>query len=196
MKNLIDFYNDSAQLWAEWYDNETLLPYLKKFLTYLPKKPRILDLCCGAGYESMRLSKLGASVVGIDISEEELKIARDRNPSIEFYNKNILQSYADLGEFDGLICVAGLVHIEESQLTLAFSHMYEILKNNSYILIVVKDGCEIKETCEYNGEIYERKFISYTLDKLIQHSNMYFNFVEEMKSENKWRYYIFKKNQK
>ena len=68
MKGIIDFYDDSAKSWAdEWYENEMLLPYLKKFLNAIKKsQPRILDLCCGAGYESMRLKNLGASVVGAD----------------------------------------------------------------------------------------------------------------------------------
>ncbi len=194
MKNLLDFYNDSAELWANnWYNNETLLPYLKRLLSYLPINPRVLDLCCGAGYESMRLLRLGASVVGIDISEKELKIAKERNPELEFYNKNILNSYKDLGEFDGLVCIAGLVHIEENDLKKAFKNMDEVLKDNGYMLIVVRDGDEIKETSEYNGEIYARKFISYTLEKLKEHSKKYFKFVENIESIDKWKYYIFKK---
>lgn len=80
MKNCKDFYNDTAQMWADnWYGNESLLPYLKKFLNFINKdNPKILDLGCGAGYESMRLKYLGAKVVGIDFSEKELEIAREK----------------------------------------------------------------------------------------------------------------------
>ena len=39
MKSLIDYYDDYAESWADrWYPNETLLPYLKEFLSYLPQE--------------------------------------------------------------------------------------------------------------------------------------------------------------
>ncbi len=79
MKSLIDYYDDSAELLANnWYESDELLPNLKRFLSYLPKLPKVLDLCCGAGYESMRIHKLGAEVVGADLSEGELKIVREK----------------------------------------------------------------------------------------------------------------------
>ena len=35
MKSCIDFYDDSASVWADdWYANEQLLPYLKKWAAY------------------------------------------------------------------------------------------------------------------------------------------------------------------
>jgi len=194
MKDLIDFYDDTALEWEKnWYDNETLLPYLKEFMKLLPDSPRVLDLCCGAGYESMRLQKLGAKVVGADLSEKSLEIARRRNEDIEFYKRDMLISYKDLGEFDGLVCIAGLVHVKEDDLTKAFKNMYEVVKDNGYIFIVVKDGNEIKETSEFNGEIYARTFYQYTLDKLCEKSKNLFEFTSELESQDKWRYYIFKK---
>lgn len=193
MKSLVDFYNDTAEVWAkDWYENEALLPYLKKFISYLPNNPKILELCCGAGYDSMRLAKLGADVVGIDISEKELEIAREHNPELKFYNRDILKSYKDLGEFNGLVCVAGLIHIENKDMELAFKNMSEVLKDNSYIFLVVKDGDEIKTSTNFNGENYERNFICYTLDKLKEYSKDYFEFVEELESQDVWKYYIFK----
>jgi 2-polyprenyl-3-methyl-5-hydroxy-6-metoxy-1,4-benzoquinol methylase len=85
MKGVKDFYNKTANEWAkEWYSNETMLPLLKKFRELFDIKPRILDAGCGAGYESMRLACLGAEVVGIDISEESINIARIKNPKCHF----------------------------------------------------------------------------------------------------------------
>lgn len=194
MKDLIDFYDDSATEWEKnWYDNETLLPYLKEFMKLLPDSPRVLDLCCGAGYESMRLKNLGANVVGVDLSEKSLEIARRRNPKIPFYKRNMLTSYSDLGEFDGIACIAGIVHIWEEDLVTAFTNMYEVVKDGGYIFIVVKDGDEIKETSEFNGVTYARNFIQYTLDKLCNKTENLFKFIKELESEDKWRFYIFKK---
>jgi hypothetical protein len=56
MRNTKDFYNKTAGEWADkWYEDEALLPYLKEFISFLSQNPNVLDLCCGAGYESMRM---------------------------------------------------------------------------------------------------------------------------------------------
>lgn len=138
MKSCKDYYNDSAKAWADdWYENETLLPYLTAFIKRINmKSPRVLDLCCGAGYESMRLKNLGAKVTGLDYSEKELEIARQKNPEIEFYERNMLDFYKDLGSFDGIACIAGIVHLEPAELKLAFKNMAEVLKTGGYLLLV------------------------------------------------------------
>ena len=195
MKSLIDYYDDYAEMWAErWYNNETLLPYLKQFIELLPKKAKVLDLCCGAGYESMRLKNLGANVIGADLSEKSIEIARKHNPTIEFYVKDMLKSYKDLGTFDGLACVAGLVHLPENQLELAFKNMNEVLKDNGYLFIVVRNGDRITKSIEVDRQEYAREFYCYTLDKIKLYSEKYFQFVKELEQNEDWRFYILKKN--
>ena len=199
MKTLIDYYDDFAEKWAnEWYENEALLPYLKQFVETLPENSRVLDLCCGAGYESMRLNKLGVNVVGADLSEKSIEIAKQYNPTIDFYVKDMLKSYKDLGLFDGIVCIAGLIHLPEDKLEIAFRNMHEVLKDDSFILIVVKDGDRITKSIEVDGIEYAREFYCYTLDKIKQHSEKYFEFFKELTLSNDWsagtwKYYILKK---
>lgn len=194
MKTLIEYYDDYADMWAEkWYSNETLLPYLKQFLEFLPKNAKVLDLCCGAGYESMRLKNLGIDVIGADLSEKSIEIAKQHNPTIDFYVKDMLKSYKDLGNFDGIACIAGLVHIPENQLELAFKNMNEVLKDNAYLFIVVRNGDKITKSVEIDGVEYAREFYCYTLDKIKQYSKKYFKFVKELESNDDWRYYILTK---
>ncbi|MBQ9790578.1 MAG: methyltransferase domain-containing protein [Clostridia bacterium] len=194
-KSLIDYYDDYAEAWAEkWYGDDQLMPYLRRFLAYLPASPKVLDLCCGAGYESMRMQGLGADVVGIDLSSKSILIAREKNPEIIFHVRDMLESYKDIGEFDGIACIAGLVHIDESNLEVAFKNMHEVLKVGGYLFVVVRDGDEITQSVTVDGTEYARRFFCYTLDKLKQHAQSYFEFIEEMKSETKWRYYLFKRN--
>lgn len=42
------------------------------------KGKKVLDYCCGEGGTSVKLAQLGCDVTGIDISDEEIKIARQR----------------------------------------------------------------------------------------------------------------------
>jgi len=61
-----EYYNDISEEFAkDWYENDSMLPVLKEFISLLPSAPKILDMGCGAGYESMRLKHLGADVTGI-----------------------------------------------------------------------------------------------------------------------------------
>jgi SAM-dependent methyltransferase len=45
-------------------------------------KKRVLHISCGTGEASAQLAELGAVVTGVDPSEEELEVARERAPSI------------------------------------------------------------------------------------------------------------------
>ena len=75
------FYNLTAEKTAdEWYENFVLMPSIEEFVALLQEKPRVLDLGCGGGYESMRLTKASAQVLGVDFSEESIRIAKDRLP--------------------------------------------------------------------------------------------------------------------
>ena len=194
MKTLIDYYDDYAEAWAEkWYTDETVLPYLTEFVSLLPKNATVLDLCCGAGYESMRLKRLGVNVVGADLSEKSIQIAQKRNPEIKFYVKDMLISYTDLGLFDGIACIAGLVHLPEEKLDVAFENMSEVLKPAAYVLIAVKNGDKITKSIEVDGKEYAREFYCYTINKIIEHSTKYFRFYKEIESKDDWRFYILQK---
>src|SRR5574344_2151607 len=69
------------------------------FLKFLRKKDlivtnlNILDLGCGVGKNSVYLAKLDNKVIGIDISPEAIKIAKERagkeSPDIDFRVGNI-----------------------------------------------------------------------------------------------------------
>ncbi|MFA6941730.1 MAG: class I SAM-dependent methyltransferase [Clostridiaceae bacterium] len=199
MKNTKDFYNKTAVEWAEkWYDDETLLPYLMEFMSYLPKKPRVLDLCCGAGYESMRMHRLGADVTGLDFSEKSILIAKERNPDIRFVVEDMLNDYSYLGKFDGTAVIAGLVHLPDEKLTGAFDMIYKVLNDNGFLFAVVKDGTGKDSKSSYksiDGEDYERDFYLHSLEELNRYSAGKFIFVEEVMPdiESLWKYYIFRK---
>lgn len=198
MNDTKDFYNKTAREWADtWYEDEALLPYLKEFINYLPQNPRILDLCCGAGYESMRMQKLGANVTGLDFSEESIRIAKELNPNINFFIDDMLNDYSYLGKFDGCVVIAGLVHLPNDKLSKAFDQINKILYDDSFIFIVVKDGSGKSLKSSYttiDGKDYDRNFYLHTLEELKLYSEGKFLFVKELLMEEKssWKYYIFK----
>lgn len=194
MKTLIDYYDDYAEAWAEkWYADSTLLPYLTEFVKLLPSNATVLDLCCGAGYESKRLTNLGVKVVGVDLSKKSIEIAKQHNPNLNFFVKDMLLPYTDLGKFNGVACIAGLVHLPEDKLEVAFKNMHDVLLDGGYVFVAVKNGDKVIKSIEVDGKEYAREFYCYTLTKLIEHSTKYFNFINELESKDDWKYYIFQK---
>ena len=45
---------------------------------------RLLDVACGPGYVSEAARALGAETLGVDFSPEMLRLARERNPGLDF----------------------------------------------------------------------------------------------------------------
>jgi SAM-dependent methyltransferase len=199
VKTIKDFYDKTAPEWAnKWYEDESLLPYLKEFFNYLPQNPRILDLCCGAGYESMRMKKLGADVTGLDFSQESIRIAKERNSDIKFVVEDMLNDYSYLGKFDGSVVIAGLIHLPNEKLSESFEQIYKILRDGGFLFIAVRDGVGKSEKSSYttiDGEDYDRDFYFHTLEELKLYSVGKFDFIKELsiEKESAWKYYIFKR---
>ncbi len=124
-KGVRDFYNKTAREWADkFYADGENEPTLRAFMSGLPQGARVLDLCCGVGCDSMRLAKMGADVVGLDLSEESVAIARERNPGIPFYVGDMLEDYRHIGLVDAIVCIAGLVHVPTEKLRTAAEGLF------------------------------------------------------------------------
>lgn len=196
MKNTADFYNATALDWAKkGYSDESEIPALLDFVKQYPSGSRFLDLCCGCGYDSERIHALGYEVVGIDFSEESLKIAKERNPDITFYSDNLLNDYSYIGKVDAIFVIAGLVHIETDQLRQAFSRMHDVVQANGGLFITIREGkgkLFDRSLTVIDGEEYDRNFIAHTLDELVDAASGLFNFLREVGHDGTaWHNYIF-----
>jgi len=180
MDNNQRLYNSRAKTYAdEWYPNNTMLPTIKDFLGIIDKpKPRILDLGCGPGNESMRLHDQGAEIVGIDFSNECIKIAKERNPEITFYEMNYFDIDDSIGMFDGIFACSSLIHLNEQNLEAVLDILKNILKTHGYImdLFMLGEGPrttfpkigneEVERVCERRqpeklNELYNKKGFRY-----------------------------------
>jgi len=81
------------------------------------KGKRVLEIGCGIGTDTEQFAKAGASVVAVDLSDESLKIARDRialrglSDQVTFFNANAeeLVSTVPVETFD-LVYSFGVLH--------------------------------------------------------------------------------------
>ena len=136
------FYDLTARKTAdEWYGNSVLMPSIHEFIALLPGNPRVLDLGCGPGYESMRLTKAGARVVGVDFSQESIRVAKERCPEAQFELLDFrLLDPGSLGVFDGVFACASLIHISPPDLPGVWEQVRGILARDGLVVVIVREG--------------------------------------------------------
>ncbi len=200
MKGVQEYYDKTAAEWAaEGYGDEAYLPCLDEFLSLLPPGGRVLDLCCGAGYETGRIRARGFEALGLDFSGESLKIARQRSPGIAFYQGDMLEDYAHIGMVDGILLSAGLVHVETVDLPRAFARMAEVVRPGGLVLASIREGSgKLDEWSlrEIDGEQYDRNFIAHTPDEVIGAAEGLFSYCRELPSDMPiWRQLLFRRTE-
>lgn len=196
------FYDLTAEKTAdEWYKEELLNPTILDFISLLPEHPDILDLGCGTGHESMRLAKAGANVVGIDFSEECIRIARERNPYCRFEVMDFRFIREDLGKFDGIFACASLIHISPEEISGVFDNIAKILKEDGFIAVIVVDGEGIKESwsvLDVDGKQLNRTVYLYSKEMLIKEAErvgmrmIREGYLDPKLAAYGWKNYIFK----
>jgi 2-polyprenyl-3-methyl-5-hydroxy-6-metoxy-1,4-benzoquinol methylase len=81
-----DGYNVAAKAYSSVFrDQFKNNKHLDLLIEHLPEKASILDIGCGSGKPiDAYLVERGFSVIGIDISEEQIKLAKQNVPSADF----------------------------------------------------------------------------------------------------------------
>jgi ubiquinone/menaquinone biosynthesis C-methylase UbiE len=104
---------------------ETFAPIHDRVVAALEIEPgtRFLDVGCGTGGVALRAARAGASVVGIDISPDQLAKARraaeEQGLAIEFDEGDAQELPYRNGEFDAVASVFGAVFAPDQQRTAA-----------------------------------------------------------------------------
>ena len=138
-----EVFDGEARYYDSWYETklgafadevETKLA----FDMYTPEEESlVLDAGCGTGNFTFRLLKKGCRVVGIDISEDMLKKAREKaqkkDLSVAFHQMDMYQlDFAD-ESFDAVFSMATFEFIKEPQK--AYQELYRVLKPQGKLLI-------------------------------------------------------------
>src|SRR6266851_2532979 len=90
--------------WQHWQDRRTVNEWKDKrhemVLSFIRSlgldNPLILDVGCGPGWYTNKLSHFGR-VTGIDLSEEAITMARSRFPHITFFARNVYDDSLPIG---------------------------------------------------------------------------------------------------
>ena len=106
-------------------------------LPYDLKGMRILDAGCGTGTLSRMLDERGAEVVGVDISDKLIDVAKNRsaaNKNIEYFAGDMTEQ--SFGNFDYIIAMDSLIHYLPED-TLSSIAEFSKRANNSVLFTVI-----------------------------------------------------------
>lgn len=118
-------YDQLAEAWSTIRDGPTkkrvIWPTLEELLPVVDGK-RVLDVGCGDGYYAAELADRGADVLGVDVSEEMVRVARDRHgEAIDVRRADVTEGleFVDDGGFDLILCQHVFSHLPSLEAPLA-----------------------------------------------------------------------------
>jgi 2-polyprenyl-3-methyl-5-hydroxy-6-metoxy-1,4-benzoquinol methylase len=169
-----DIWNQNALFWDERMGegnsfHKTLIEPTQERLLNVRAGQRILDLACGNGQFSRRLVRLGACVLGVDISERMIERARARTAEpderIEFRIVDCTRADAliSLGEkqFDAAVCTMALMDMAAIQPL--FTALAKLLKAGGCLVFSVLHPCfnsgrvmQVREREDVAGQIVDK----------------------------------------
>ncbi|MEU6355441.1 class I SAM-dependent methyltransferase [Streptomyces sp. NPDC047072] len=98
----------------------------------LSEKARVLDLGCGTGLPTaLQLAEAGCEVVGVDLSDRMVTVARENVPTGTFHRADIADlrpaGPLDLGRFDAVTAFFSLLMLPRAEIPLALRTIHHVL---------------------------------------------------------------------
>lgn len=115
-----------------WNVKSTQQEYYRAILQFLSerisKKENLLDIGCGEGHLTSKLSAFGNTIKGIDVSKTAIFRAKENYPRIDFENIDIRKmDYKH--SFDVVFCSEVLYYLSKTDMEKALSKISDSLKN-------------------------------------------------------------------
>ena len=96
--------------WGEQVEGDPWARFVDEVAARLPADARVLDLGCGNGAKISRLATR-FEVVGIDLSEQQLALARANVPQATFVHGDLVELDFSPGSFEAVTALYSLVHV-------------------------------------------------------------------------------------
>jgi SAM-dependent methyltransferase len=96
--------------WGERVEGDPWARFLDELVARLPAGARVLDLGCGNGAKTSRLATR-FEVVGVDLSEQQLCLARANVPAATFVHGDLAELDFSPGSFGAVTALYSLVHV-------------------------------------------------------------------------------------
>ncbi len=140
----IEKFDKVSQMWwdpkSEMGTLHTINPLRTRFILekLTTRNPRILDVGCGGGILSEALAKEGAQVMGLDLSDTAIQVAkqhaRQQKLEIDYRYESVEQIARERpGSFDVVTCMEMLEHVPEP--ARAMGEMSRVLRPGGFLVL-------------------------------------------------------------
>ena len=111
---------------------------VKRGFSFIKKdNPKVVEIGCGNGREAKEILKHTNDYLGIDISEELIKIARKENPDGKFKVVD-LEDFNFSKNIDIIFSFASLLHSDKDNVKIILDRAYKSLNNQGIFYISLK----------------------------------------------------------
>jgi ubiquinone/menaquinone biosynthesis C-methylase UbiE len=153
-KLILEFFTEQAEVWKKVYDPESssITLYYREFMQkrrdivlnvldgyFGGEVGRVLDAGCGAGSFVLEVSKRGHDCIGMDITDEMLKMATatlkysDNGCSSSLLKGSIENIPLESGSVDVALCVGVLEYVED--LNAAISELIRVIQPEGILIV-------------------------------------------------------------
>lgn len=134
-------YDKVAGWWQQQMQGSSYgLAQLQRAISYCHKKEKALDVGCGSGGRMINLLlKAGFSVMGIDVSAEMLKLARQNHPEVHFQKADICDWQSDQ-TYDLILAWDSIFHLPLEKHAEVTGRLCGMLEENGILLYTFGDA--------------------------------------------------------
>lgn len=153
--------------WAERIEGDPWERFLDELVARLPTDGRVLDLGCGNGEKIARLAER-FELVAVDLSEEQLRLARTRLSGATLLNGDFSKlDFAD-HSFDAVTALYSVIHVPRDEHRDLFGRIERWLKPGGLLLAALSHVGGEDRTYEWLGvEMFFSGFDAETNRRLI-----------------------------
>jgi cyclopropane fatty-acyl-phospholipid synthase-like methyltransferase len=130
-------YDALADRFGEWMaqvEGDPWERYVEELAARLPAGARVLDLGCGNGSKTSRLADR-FDVVGVDISEQQLRLARAAHPEATFVHADFMTLDAPAQSFDAVTALYSIIHAPREEHSALLERIEHWLKPGGHVLM-------------------------------------------------------------
>ncbi|MFF2119580.1 class I SAM-dependent methyltransferase [Kitasatospora xanthocidica] len=110
--------------------------WIEELLGRLPEAGTVLDVGCGTGVPVARsLAATGRRVTGVDISDVQIRRARELVPEAEFIRADATTLAFPPGTFDAVVCLYALIHIPVGEQPALLGRIASWLRPGGWLLV-------------------------------------------------------------
>jgi ubiquinone/menaquinone biosynthesis C-methylase UbiE len=164
-------YDRIARAYLAWRteDLDLFRDDLQDLARRLPVDAAALDVGCGAGVPFTRWLSERFRVTGIDLSEGQLKLARQNVPRASFLQQDMTALDLPPQSFDAVTCFYALIHVPREQHARVLAHFQCALKVNGYLLLITGNNDNPGDVDDFFGaEMYWSHFDRATSLRMIR----------------------------